>query len=298
MDEHSKAGADKPETSDGAAPGHDPAAQRAASEPHLARVESPRLAPEDAHAAGARRRASSAAARPIDKQIIVLTAAKAREEFGFEEADVTGAATASGPGRLRRLVLPAVSLMLAVACGAAAGAAGVLSLGWLTPIFPQAASTQEGANLPATIDQMRSDIAGVKASIDAVSRSGTAQFAKLTERFDLLELGQSTTTTKTDAAFPKDTPKETTGSITLPSSTAAALPVPPAPTVASPSAIVPGWGVRDVYRGTALLQSRAGGMVEVEAGDILPGLGRIDAIRRQDGHWVVITTRGTIMSMR
>jgi hypothetical protein len=56
--------------------------------------------------------------------------------------------------------------------------------------------------------------------------------------------------------------------------------------------------VRDVYRGVALLQSRAGGMVEVEAGDILPGLGRIDAVRRQDGHWVVITTRGTIASMR
>jgi hypothetical protein len=47
-----------------------------------------------------------------------------------------------------------------------------------------------------------------------------------------------------------------------------------------------------------LLQSRAGGMVEVEAGDVLPGLGRIDAIRREGGRWVVITSRGTIPSMR
>jgi acyl dehydratase len=295
MDEHSKAPADGLETGDGAAQERDPAAQRAASAAHLTRVESP-SAPDDAQVAATRRRAASAAARLIDKQIIVLSAARAREEFGFEEADAAGVAASGGSRRFRRLALPAVSLMLAVACGAAAGAAGVLSLGWLTPIFPHGAAAPEVANLPATIEQMRSDIAGVKASVDAVSRSDTAQFAKLTERFDHLERGQ--TTTKTDATFPKDAPKETTGSITVPSSTAAALPVPPAPTVASPTTIVPGWGVRDVYRGVALLQSRAGGMVEVEAGDILPGLGRIDAVRRQDGHWVVITTRGTIASMR
>jgi len=294
MDENSKAPADRLERGDGAAQERDPAAQRAASAAHLTRVESPSLAPDDAQVAATRRRAASAAARLIDKQIIVLSAAQAREEFGFEEA--AGVAASGGSRRFRRLALPAVSLMLAVACGAAAGAAGVLSLGWLTPIFPHGAAAPEVANLPATIDQMRSDIAGVKASVDAVSRSDTAQFAKLTERFDHLERGQ--TTTKTDATFPKDAPKETTGSITVPSSTAAAPPVPPAPTVASPTTIVPGWGVRDVYRGVALLQSRAGGMVEVEAGDILPGLGRIDAVRRQDGHWVVITTRGTIASMR
>jgi hypothetical protein len=287
MDEHSKAPAGRPERGEGAAQERDPAA-------HLTRVESPSLAPDDAQVAATRRRAASAAARLIDKQIIVLSAAQPREEFGFEEA--AGVAASGRSRRFRRLALPAVSLMLAVACGAAAGAAGVLSLGWLTPIFPHGAPAPEVANLPATLDQMRSDIAGVKASVDAVSRSDTAQFAKLTERFDHLERGQ--TTTKTDATFPKDAPKETTGSITVPSSTAAALPVPPAPTVASPTTIVPGWGVRDVYRGVALLQSRAGGMVEVEAGDILPGLGRIDAVRRQDGHWVVITTRGTIASMR
>jgi len=59
---------------------------------------------------------------------------------------------------------------------------------------------------------------------------------------------------------------------------------------------VPGWAVRDVYRGVAMLQSRMGGMVEVEAGDVLPSLGRIEAIRRQDGRWVVITSKGMITS--
>jgi hypothetical protein len=39
-------------------------------------------------------------------------------------------------------------------------------------------------------------------------------------------------------------------------------------------------------------------MVEVETGDVLPSLGRIEAIRRQDGRWVVITSKGMITSMR
>src|SRR5947209_20628838 len=79
--------------------------------------------------------------------------------------------------------------------------------------------------------------------------------------------------------------------------TAATAP-PLAPVPAPVAAIVPGWAVRDVYRGVAMLQSGLGGMVEVEPGDVLPGLGRIEAIRRQDGRWVVVTSKGTITSMR
>jgi len=36
-------------------------------------------------------------------------------------------------------------------------------------------------------------------------------------------------------------------------------------------------------------------MMEVEAGETVPGLGRIEAIRRQDGRWVVVTARGLVV---
>ena len=55
--------------------------------------------------------------------------------------------------------------------------------------------------------------------------------------------------------------------------------------------------VRDVHRGTALIEGRMG-MIEVEQGDLVPGLGRVDAIRKQDGRWVVVTSRGLITSGR
>jgi hypothetical protein len=53
--------------------------------------------------------------------------------------------------------------------------------------------------------------------------------------------------------------------------------------------------LRDVGRGAALIESRKG-LYEVYAGDAVPGLGRVDAIRRQDGRWVVVTTKGLIVA--
>jgi hypothetical protein len=59
--------------------------------------------------------------------------------------------------------------------------------------------------------------------------------------------------------------------------------------------MVEGWVLRDVVHGGALIDGRRG-MYEVYAGDIIPGLGRIDAIRRQDGRWVVVTSKGLIVA--
>jgi hypothetical protein len=60
------------------------------------------------------------------------------------------------------------------------------------------------------------------------------------------------------------------------------------------SPVLSGWVVRSVYDGIALIEDRMGSAVEVEPGDYLPGLGRIESIRRHDGHWVVVTSKGLI----
>jgi hypothetical protein len=61
-------------------------------------------------------------------------------------------------------------------------------------------------------------------------------------------------------------------------------------------AIVQGWSLQEVYRGVALIQGSRFGIMEVETGDVVPGLGRIEAIRKQDGRWVVVTSKGLITS--
>ena len=40
------------------------------------------------------------------------------------------------------------------------------------------------------------------------------------------------------------------------------------------------------------------GDIEVEPGTSLPGAGRVEEIRRQDGRWVVVTTKGMIVPAR
>ncbi|WP_257168819.1 hypothetical protein [Bradyrhizobium sp. SRS-191] len=66
-------------------------------------------------------------------------------------------------------------------------------------------------------------------------------------------------------------------------------------TEAAKPKVVEGWVLRDVGRGGALIEGR-GGLYEVYAGDPVPGLGKVDAIRKQDGRWVVFTTKGLVVA--
>ncbi len=217
-------------------------------------------------------------------------AARAREIVPFTAAAAAGRASR----KFSKFTLLAATVVLAAAFGAMAGVLGATSVARLAGEPASTPAQDPTAPLQTTLAQLRSDIAALKTSVDATSHAAGTQYSKLVERLDRAERAQ-TVAAKTDAALPK----ETTGSIQPPS--AAAVPLSPAPVPASgiaPGVTVPGWAVRDVYRGVAMLQSRMGGMVEVEPGDVLPGLGRIELIRRQDGRWVVVTSKGMITSLR
>jgi hypothetical protein len=193
----------------------------------------------------------------------------------------------TAPWRIGRIAPLAVAAVI----GITAGVLGSTGYAYLAPLVSAAPAATQDPSVPATIAQLRAEVAALKTSIEASSRSTGAQLAKLGERFDRLERAQAAAA-KSDMLVAK----ETTGSITPPA--AGAAPLPPSPQTQPPSAAMSGWVLRDVYRGAAILQSRAGGLIEVAVGDILPGLGRIESIHRQDGHWVVVTSKGMITSMR
>ena len=94
-------------------------------------------------------------------------------------------------------------------------------------------------------------------------------------------------------------PRDVTGTITAPATAAAPAAAAPAPTAAAPEVArlptVEGWVLRDAVKGSALIEGRRG-VFEVFAGDNIPGVGRVDAIRKQDGRWVVVTSKGLIVS--
>jgi hypothetical protein len=144
--------------------------------------------------------------------------------------------------------------------------------------------------------QARVELAALKLSIDSANRNAGAQLTRISERIDRVERSQAEPAAKLTKAIDtlerlargEAASKDVTGSV---AAAASALNQPAKP------AAVEGWVVRDVYRGTALIEGRMGA-IEVDQGDVVPGLGRVDAIRKQDGHWVVVTPKGLIMPAR
>ncbi|SDR32279.1 hypothetical protein SAMN05444161_2802 [Rhizobiales bacterium GAS191] len=58
---------------------------------------------------------------------------------------------------------------------------------------------------------------------------------------------------------------------------------------------LPGWVLRDVYDGIALVEGRDG-YREVSVGQAIPGAGKVEAIERRGRRWVLVTSLGVINS--
>jgi hypothetical protein len=214
------------------------------------------------------------------------------------------AESAASPARNNRFMLLAASVAIAAAFGAVAGAIGANGFAQMASSSEAAATTtssvDETAALQATIGKLRTELASLRASVDAANKTAHGQYTKIAERFERVERAQTERNGKLAKAVEgierlekKADPapaKDITGSVNPPAGAAAGPLQPP---------IVPGWVVRDVYRGVAVLQGRRLGIVEVERGDVLPGVGRIEAFKKQGGHRVVVTSSGLITtSMR
>ena len=119
------------------------------------------------------------------------------------------------------------------------------------------------------------ELAAIRTGLDNAVRNNASQFAKISDRLDRIDQ-------RSTAAA------DTTGSL---AATPAAAEAPK-----TTDRILQDWIVQDVRNGRALVESRFGGIFDVGAGSILPGVGRVDTIKRQDGQWLVLTARGTITS--
>lgn len=212
----------------------------------------------------------------------IVSSESAAREKQFNTVPPEGPAT-------RRLSIAAI-VAIAAAVGAIGGAlatAGVSHFGKSdqTASIAAASAAEQARTLEGAIGKINADIAALKSS-------SAAQSARIVERIDRVEKAQAEPAAKlaklneaveklrAPAAAPAP---ETTGSIK------AAAPQP------NRLPIVEGWSLRDVYDGTATVVGRQG-IFDVIPGDPLPGVGRVDAIRRQDGRWVVVTSRGLIVA--
>jgi hypothetical protein len=218
----------------------------------------------------------------------------------------------------RRIAAIAAVVALAAVTGALGGA-------FATATFMHGggdvATNGSQTSLEASLSRIDADIQALKTGLDHTSKLGMNQFNKTSERLDKVERAQAEPAARiarlseavdklraAPAAVPvaaaaapaASAPKDTTGSIVpTPAQQAAAAPAAPkaadVKTEVGRLPTVDDWVLRDVAYGGALIYGRRGSY-EVYAGDMIPGLGRVDAIRRQDGRWVVVTSRGLIVA--
>jgi hypothetical protein len=230
-----------------------------------------------------------------------------------ERVGADAKAAAAGSSGKRRFGAMAAVVALATVAGALGGALATAGVGKLIAGDSVQASVKDSA-LETSVARLDAEIVALKAGLEHNSKTTTGQFNKASDRLDKVEKAQAEPAAKlaklsetvdklrtsqasapTAAATPAAA-KDITGSIPQPAAAAAA----PAPAAAPKPEVarlptVEGWILRDVANGSALIENRRG-MYEVYAGDPIPGLGRVDAIRKQDGRWVVVTSKGLIVA--
>jgi hypothetical protein len=232
----------------------------------------------------------------------------------------------------RRFAAMAAMLALAVIAGAAGGAFATVGLSHFAETA-SATAPNSGA-LEASVSRIDADIVALKAGLEQTTKAGVAQFNKTSDRLERIEKAQtdpnarlaklSEAVDRLRAAAPAQAaaaqaplaasapatvaaaaPRDVTGTVTSPAG-AQPLPLPQASANVAAAATTPktevgrlptvdNWVLRDVSHGSALIEGRTG-LYEVFAGDPVPGLGRVEAIRKQDGRWVVVTPKGLIVA--
>ncbi|WP_439410029.1 hypothetical protein ACNJX9_09060 [Bradyrhizobium sp. DASA03076] len=256
---------------------------------------------------------------------LIVMAPAARSWDREEYAPHVKAEEISDTGSKRRLSAMAAVVAIAACVGAVSGALATVGMMHFAA-SPAPVQVADTSALDASVARIDADIVALKANVEHTSKTGLSQFNRANDRLDKLEKAQAeplarlaklSETVDKLRATPPAAPvqaaaapaKETTGTIApAPTQVATAAAAPaavPVPATAAPKTevktevgrlpTIDGWRLRDVANGGALIEGR-GGLYEVYAGDPIPGLGRVDAIRRQDGHWVVVTPRGLIVA--
>ncbi len=227
--------------------------------------------------------------------------ADAPSEAAEEPAAAGGAAAVAAPARSSRFALLAASLALAAGLGALVGSLSAAGLAHLSPVA--AAAPKSGgaeANALQAVKAELAELSALKASLDGAARNANGQFAKIVDRLDRVERAQIEPAAKIAhmaEAIDRLEKKNVMAAASAAPETTGAIPnhQPAAPAETKlPDKILQNWVVQDVRRGRALVENSYGGVFAVAAGSVLPGLGVVESIKRQDGQWVVVTARGVI----
>jgi TolA-binding protein len=232
------------------------------------------------------------------------------------------ASDAARPRSLRFAML-AASLAAAAALGSLAGSFSATGVGYFWQGAPPHAATASYSGTPQSAKEL-AELSTLRTNLDGVSRNANSQFAKLAERLERIERAQGEPAAKLAERLDRieraqaepaarlahlaeaidrlekkgPAASATSAAPAAPETTGTIASNPPAPPVEAkpPENVLRDWIVQDVRGNRALIQNRLGALFDVANGSILPGLGKVETIKRQDNHWIVVTAHGLIYS--
>jgi hypothetical protein len=221
--------------------------------------------------------------------------------------DQSGQAAPAGcdaiPPRSLRLAMMAASFAAAAALGSFVGS---LSAGGITQFWPRVlpASSSVAASDAQAPNAELAALSVLKKYVEGAERNANNQFTRLADRLDRIERAQAEPNAKLArvAELVDRLEKETKSAMAAAAAPAAAAPETTgtlsksSPSTAAEAKILPNWILHGVRGRHALVENRRGDIFEITDDSTLPGLGRVEGIKRQDGQWVVVTARGLITS--
>jgi hypothetical protein len=206
--------------------------------------------------------------------------------------------------------LAAMGGALGLVVSACTGAIAYLTLLPGKPVGPTSAEIR---NLRETVAQLGRQVSGVSENLDGLrtavdlsSKATNDRFGRFAENLDRIERVSSSSTAKLDRlaqvqapAVPQLQPPASTKPVMAWAGPGGEVTgsVPQPERASAPRKVVKGWSVRQAYEGIAILQG-PNGVVEAVLGQQVPGLGRIEEIRNENGRLVVLSNAGAILSPR
>jgi hypothetical protein len=210
-------------------------------------------------------------------------------------------------------VIPLASVAVAVGL-VVSGCTGVIAYLTMQPGQTSAATSAEIRGLRETVAQLRRQVSGVSENLDGLrtavdlsSKTTNDRFGRFAENLDRIERVNTASTARLEKLALAQTPApapvasqppwpaqppamlasaasstEVTGSVSSPAH------------ASTPRKVVKGWSVRQAYEGVAILQGPSG-VIEAILGQQVPGLGRIEEIKVENGHLLVLTSAGAVV---
>jgi len=209
------------------------------------------------------------------------------DEAATEQAAEAGREGGASPTRSMRFAMLAASVAAAAALGSFVGSLSASGVAHVWPVSQVAATTGASAAKP--------DLSALKADLAGAAHNANGQFAKLADRLDRLEQAQSEPAAKLAHMAELLERLEKRSTAAAPETTGSIASQPASSEAKRTDRILQDWVVQSAQGGKVLVASRYNGVFEVVTGAVLPGIGRVEAIKRQDGQWVVVTEHGLIV---